>query len=57
MRLHGEIIKEVVEKLRQKGILSSEGLIELERILNGPVEDVEDDMLALIEKECDIESE
>ena len=57
MNLHGEIIKEVVEKLRQKGTLSSEGLVELERILNGPVENIEDDMLALIEKECDIEGE
>lgn len=54
MRLHDEIVREVIEKLKQKGTLSSAGLVELERIFTGPVEDVETDFLSLIERESGI---
>ena len=51
MNLHDEIVRATIERLKQEGVLSPAGLIELERILTGSVEDVETDFLDLIKRE------
>lgn len=57
MNVQEEIVREVIEKLRQAGMMSSIGLLKLKRILNGPVENVERDLTALIKKESGIKDE
>lgn len=54
MDIHREIIKSFIERIKRENIFSSTGLIELEDILMGPVEDVETDLVVLIKKENDV---
>lgn len=56
MNLHDEIVRATIERLKQEGVLSPAGLIELERILTGSVEDVETDFLSLIKRESGMKS-
>jgi hypothetical protein len=48
-------MKEFIERLKQEGVFSPAGLLELEEILTGPVEDVEKDLVNLIKRENDVE--
>ena len=56
MNLNEQIARAVVEKMEQEGNLSADGLIELEKILTGSVENVEADLLSLIKRECGIDT-
>ena len=56
MNLNEQIARAVVKKMEQEGSLSADGLIELEKILTGPVERVEDDLLYLIKREYGIDT-
>jgi len=56
MNLNEQIARAVVEKLRQEEKISSTGLDKLEKILTGPVERVEADLLSLIKRECGIDT-
>lgn len=54
MNLNEQIARAVVEKLRQEEKISAAGLDKLEKILTGPAERVEADLLSLIKQECGI---
>lgn len=56
MNLNEKIARAIVEKMKQEEKMSSAGLDKLEKILTGPVERVEADLLSLIKREYGIDT-